>query len=301
MKKFKFFIFFLISNFVFSAEYNWEKAPGKENLIFKFVHITDTHCISNAKFKKEPKNIIQIGPYRAHWKDSYHSFLILEKTIEYINEKIKPSFLVHTGDISENGNFNDLKKSREILRKLNCPFYIIKGDHDGIKNKNFEKIFKKRCYSTSYNGWHFIFVSIYPDEEEIEWIKKDISKHSQKPTVFLTHRLIICDNLTSSLVKKFYGNIPLLMEKADFFRSFLKESKNVKLVISGHIHTNLHYKENGINFISTTALLEIPHQFRVFEFYKNMIKIKLLTAYHLKDVKEKNWKLQNVEIIKIEK
>jgi len=32
-----------------------------------------------------------------------------------------------------------------------------------------------------------------------------------------------------------------------------------------------------------------------------MIKIKLLTAYHLKDVKEKNWKLQNVEIIKIEK
>lgn len=296
----KFIIFILISNFAFSAEYNWYKAPVKKKPVFKFVHITDTHCISNAEKKKEPKFIIQIGPYRPHWKDSFHSFLILEKTVEYIKERIKPAFLVHTGDITEDGNYYDLKRAKEILEKLGIPFYVIKGDHDGLKNRNFERVFGRRCYSVDYGRWHFLFVSVSPSERELKWIKDRIEKNPRKPTVLFTHRLIFCDILTSFIVKEFYDkNAIIVMEKAEFFKNLFKNFKNIKMVISGDIHTNLYYKKDEIHCISTSSLVEIPHQFRVFEFYRDEIKIKLLTACRLKDVKEKNWKVQKIKIIEI--
>lgn len=291
---------FLIVLFFVSATYNLENAPKeKEELVFKFVHITDTHCTST-KIKKNPPffSSFQIGPYRKHWQNLFYSFPILKKTIEFINKGIKPAFLIHTGDITQNGNLKDLKQSKTILDNCNFPYYTVMGDHDGIKTNNFEKVFGKRCYSFNYKNWHFIIIGIFPTDKEIKWFKKDLKENSEKPIIIATHRLIICDKFTEFLAKKFI-NVDLLMPKAEEVLTIIKKYPNIKLFLSGHVHTNLHYKKYGIHFISTSALCEPPYQFRTFEIYKDRIIVKTFIAENIKKVLNKKWRIFHKESIQI--
>ena len=291
----------VLALFLVSATYNWENAPKeKEDLIFKFVHITDTHCTS-AKTKQNPSffSSFQIGPHRKHWQNLFYSFPILEKTIEFINEERKPAFLIHTGDITSNGQLKDLKQSKIILDNSNFPYYAVMGDHDGTKTNNFERVFGERCRSFDYKNWHFTIISIFPTDEEIKWLKKDLKENQEKPIIIATHRLIIYDKFTEFFAKKFANNVDLLMPKAEEVLTIIKKYPNVKLVLSGHVHTNLHYKKYCIHFISTSALCEPPYQFRTFEIYKDKIIVKTFIAENMKKVLNKKWRIFHEEIIKL--
>jgi outer membrane protein assembly factor BamB len=54
----------------------------------------------------------------------------LAAVIEDINNKRNVSFIVITGDITEKGTNDELDLAKEMLDKLNEPYYIIAGNHD---------------------------------------------------------------------------------------------------------------------------------------------------------------------------
>ena len=180
------------------------------------------------------------------------------------------------------------------------------GDHDAgcypsnlnRSNCDYVKVFGDRCYSFDCKGWHIVILSIYPDEEELNWLKQDLSENTEKPVIFATHRLVVADKFTCWLGKK-YSGCSMLMPRAKEVVGILKNQQNVKMVLSGHCHSNFRWDRHGITFISTAALLEVPHSFKLFQVYPDRIKISLFTARRAKDVFKKNWVSRRAGIVKV--
>ena len=275
--------------------------------LFSFVQITDTHCLK--KYEKLPHSLamtfFHIGRYRFHWRDSANSFSILQNTVEYINQKIKPDFLIHTGDITESGKLADLETAKGLLAKLNCPYYSLMGDNDGEKNShanfnpsNYLKVFGQRYASFDFENWHIVILSVYPDNVELNWLRRDLSENSEKPTILATHHLIV-GNFAIWLTEKCLG-IKLFMPHTREVLKILRNYPNLKLVLSGHCHTNFHWKKYNINFISTAALVEVPHRFKLFRVYRDKITMDLFTARTARDVLNQQWFSRAQRILNID-
>ena len=118
--------------------------------LLTIVHLTDLHYTSTPP--KETllpwKYHIRLLGYKLHKLNLAQCHHILEKTIEYINQKISPDLVLLTGDIVDRGE--DLKgmlRVKEILNRLNCPWYAVMGDHDfnagEDRRKNYGYVFGK--------------------------------------------------------------------------------------------------------------------------------------------------------------
>ena len=265
-------------------------SPSQDNTcLFSFVHLSDTHCLK--EYEKPPhllaRTSFRIGRRRFHWRDSANSFSILQNAVEYINQKIKPNFLIHTGDITECGKLADLETAKNLLAKLSCPHYPLMGDNDGKTHSNYVKVFGQRCSSFDCQNWHIVILSVYPDNVELNWLRRDLSENIGKPTILATHHLIV-GNFALLLIEKCL-KIKLFMPRAGEVLKILRNYPSVKLVLSGHCHTNFHWEKYGINFISTAALVEVPHRFKLFRVYRDKIMTTLFTADTAKDVFNKQW------------
>ena len=98
MKKIFFISFLLLSAILLNAQIK----P------FRFIHISDTH-IGSPDGKAEED---------------------LRRTVEDINRMTGIAFVVLTGDITELGTDDEIKRAKEILDGLKVPWYIIPGNHD---------------------------------------------------------------------------------------------------------------------------------------------------------------------------
>jgi predicted phosphodiesterase len=266
-----------------------------EKPLFTFVHLTDTHCLTTkSNPRKAPRHapITLLGIKMDHWKDLVNSFDILSEAVKYINEEVKPDFVIHTGDITDKGGLSDLKESRKILDTLKCPYHACQGDHDVAKTEgvyNYLKIFERRCASFDCRDWHFVMMGIYPSEKELKWLEEDLNRNSRKKVVFFTHRLVIATRFVLFAFKK--AGVACLMPEAEKVRNILKKHGSVVMVLSGHVHMNLSMREEGMDtaFISTDALGERPHQFKVFKVYDNRMEITLFTGHTAESIEKGKW------------
>src|SRR5262249_9592567 len=54
----------------------------------------------------------------------------LRRTVADINQMTDIAFVVITGDITELGTNEEIKRAKEIFSELKVPYYIIPGNHD---------------------------------------------------------------------------------------------------------------------------------------------------------------------------
>ena len=275
---------------------------------FTFVHLTDSHCVTTTLKPAHPplSAQIEIAGYKFHWLDKPNSFAILEDTVRYINQVVKPDFVIHTGDITDTGDLNDMKKAKHVLDGLDCKYYTVMGDHDsGIrgatsekdkKRPNYVKVFGERCYSFNHNGWHFVCLGIFPSVHEMVWLKTDLEKNKDHATILCTHRLVVADEFTVALAKGHYGT-ELMMPRAAQVEALLRDSPQVIVVLSGHCHSNFHWQKHGTHFISTSASSGTPVQFRLFKVHKDRIEIGFCTAHAAAAAKEGNWSCETFTIV----
>src|SRR5438132_9640844 len=81
----------------------------------RFVHITDTH----------------VGPtpdYRLH---GFPGLPTLEALVERVNNlPFKPDFILHTGDVTDDGSEASYALAKPVLENLKAPVYYVVGNHD---------------------------------------------------------------------------------------------------------------------------------------------------------------------------
>jgi 3',5'-cyclic AMP phosphodiesterase CpdA len=242
-------ILFLTSFSVFNIKANNINLSKKINSNFYFIHITDTHIMN------EPFGDI----YNKYSKDRFL------KVLDKINSfKVKPAFLVITGDLVDCGsgksgalNYQTLvsclfEEDRQFYLDSEhfIPVYFTPGNHDYYFNWNLDNyykyIYQDRRYIIKHenltlffmdSGPHYIIKPKYIfdvfarglEDEDIRWLEEQLNNSNSEHKIVLMHHPAINDrNCKGEMYDVFLKNREVFIS--------LCEKKNVDLVLAGHTH-----------------------------------------------------------------
>ena len=119
---------------------------------------------------------------------------------------VQPSFVVHTGDISQLSKDSEFDTADQTLKDLGLPIFHVPGEHDTLDDGNGAAYLARYGKGTKGTGWysfdhsgvHFIalvnVVALRPSgagylgEEQIKWIGDDVAHlPSSTPIVVMAH------------------------------------------------------------------------------------------------------------------
>ncbi len=254
-------IFVLLTIYLFTG--CTQKCPQEEQNSFQFAFLTDIHL--------QYKNNAVEG---------------FKQAIDTVN-MIDPDFVITGGDLIMDalgqtyGRADSLYNLyAEVSKDFNMPLYNTLGNHEiyGIykrsgadKNhpeygeKMFEKRLGKSYYAFDHKGWKFMIINSIEDtkrsgyvglidEEQIEWIKKELQKtDSTTPIVISTHIPFI------TIFKQIYSGSTVANDSSLVVANSkdvidLFNDHNLKLVLQGHLHTVEDIYVDGIHFITGGAV-----------------------------------------------
>ena len=213
--------------------------------------------------------------------DAPRGFQMLVDTLNQLN----PDLVMVGGDII----YDALRvKEKELIgntnaylqqaSKIKAPLHYAVGNHEVFElyqkdadtngalygKRYYEKYFGKRYYSFDHKGWHFMVLDniyITPDRKyigkidsvQLDWIREDLKAVSaQTPIVIMMHVPLI-----TTLSQWYGGGTNANDDKVAAVDSHrllrLFESKNLRLVLQGH----LHYFE-ALNVLNKTTFITAP-------------------------------------------
>jgi len=169
-----------------------------------------------------------------------------------------PDFVVHTGDLVENGNdsaqwpiFFDIEG--ELLRQT--AFFPVLGNHER-NSRNYYEFFQVETpyYSFNWGTAHFLMinsdvanVSASPGvqesfwAEQTRWMEEDLGKNQAAD-----FRFVVAHHPPFSAVKRRQDSQPKMTALVP-----LLEKYHVTAGLFGHDHNYQHYLKNGIHYIGT--------------------------------------------------
>lgn len=201
------FIFLLISSISFSQN-------------FKFALVTDTHLVDGTTSKED-----------------------LERTISSINNNKEIEFVIVNGDITEEGDYDNLALAENMLETLNVPFYATSGNHETKWSESgttaFNKVYGSDRFEFEKDGVYFIGFNTGPvirmmdghiGKQDLIWLNQKLdSIGSEKPVIVATHY-----PLQDGDVDNWYDCINIL------------KNYNTKVVLNGHYHSDKSTEYDGI-------------------------------------------------------
>ena len=192
----------------------------------------------------------------------------LKTAINTINKERDVNFVVFTGDNIARPKKENLKGFLSEAKKLKAPFYVVVGDKDVNKRKDFGKKEYTKCLKKNIRGYKpkttnyafersgIVFLAAdgakevipsttgYYKDNVLEWLDANLDLYSDKPVVILQHFPII-----PPVNKETYYTF-----KADEYLKVLSKHNNVKAIVAGHFGVNKEDTINGIIHISTAPL-----------------------------------------------
>ena len=195
------------------------------------------------------------------------SVSMFENLIQNINNQKKIEFVVFTGNNIQKPKQSDLKLFLKMAKKLKCPYYVVLGNKDVNKQKDFGKktyislVAKKNRAHKKIESPNYVFekkglVFIVVDGSK-EVIPSSIGYYKPDVLSWLDEQLTIYKDRNVVILQHFPIVFPSEREsyytfKADEYLKLLHNYKNVKAVISGHFGVNKEQEVDGILHISSS-------------------------------------------------
>ena len=167
----------------------------------------------------------------------------LRAVVGAINARQDIDFVVHTGDITEKGRDAEFGQAREILGRLNVPYFIIPGNHDshwigrglvGYEDSwKTDKFFfvKDGLYCVGLNTWEFGHLA----PETIEWLAGTVANIPDTVSILV-----------------FVHDPPDAIDNWSQVHNLLRNRRAA--VIAGHVHkTQVLRADGGIPVITARA------------------------------------------------
>jgi len=183
-------------------------------------------------------------------------------TTDAMNKIPNVDFSVITGDLVAQAAFNENKtdsiaKFVEIADTLNHDYYTISHTrfHDKVSNPDNYNYYVENIGPQDWNFTMGKNLFIGTSLINLTQINETLNLYKgQDMTLFVfTH---------------WEGIAPLLESHLENF--------NEIIVIRGHWHNNMYdHEEGGVHYITTTAAMNYPTEFRIFEIYNNRIEIRM--------------------------
>ena len=214
-----------------------QKTPIKTPETFTFLDVTDTHQTASGSTE----------PLRRLVEDA-----------AAMNPR--PAFIVDTGDITEAGRpeeYNAFKQAIAPLQSAQIGFYPVPGNHDvrwsPDGKEGFTKAFGKLYQSFDYGAAHFILLDStvvlehwgHFDKAELEWLKADLKKVRPDTPVFLFMHHPIGRSTPGT---RFIDN--------EYELTAQLHGHNVIAIFTGHGHSDLVWKVNGITTLMARGLYQ---------------------------------------------
>ena len=190
-----------------------------------FIQISDTHIDASCE------SIAGVRPAS-----------ILSRAIEDINDSFPhASFVVHTGDVANDGTEADYGLYRTLITSLKAPMHHLRGGHDHdaglFSNACSEGTSLSLHWNFRLGGWHFVGldsgaacgdVKHSVSSAEMTWLRQLMLDNPDCPTVLFLHchfRPANSDFIDAHM-----------MCNADEFLSELSLHKCIRFVAIGHLH-----------------------------------------------------------------
>lgn len=167
----------------------------------------------------------------------------LKQAIQAINTTIKPTFVYIAGDTPDGGTADQYLAYKAVRDTIKVPVYDVAGDHEA-KGGGME-IYRRTLGAPTYvfesGSYRFLGLnSMGLDQAQLDWVKKELAAAKDKkqtPIVFIHH------NLAGLKDKAMVGQLDKLFTDG-----------GVKLVLTGHTHTNTVINSGSRLDISTTSI-----------------------------------------------
>jgi 3',5'-cyclic AMP phosphodiesterase CpdA len=187
-----------------------------------------------------------------------HDTATLEQAVRQINE-MDIDFAIFCGDLVNHASENSFADFKNIITKLNIPYYYVPGNHDiGMVPNDTTLAFYRSTMGEDYFSFHhkrvpFIFTNSQLWKTDIgeetrnhdAWFNETMeSIKSDDRAIVIGHFPIYIKNIDE---EETYSNFPpeKRIELLDLFRE-----KNVVAYLSGHKHVYLNHNYHGIQLVT---------------------------------------------------
>lgn len=223
---------------------------------------------------------IRLFGYKFHRLDLYNSKKFLNKAVDLINNKIKPGLVIITGDIADDKTDTEAYRwAFNELQKLNVPYVVVLGDHDvdkdGTKNKE-QSWFKPGPFSGIFQGYKIIGLPPFPGDKDIDWLKSELDRSKEREVIVCHHRM-----LKAPFLMKVFSKLscPVRAPGAKEILQLFSKYDNIRLVLTGHSHTNYVSNKKNTKYITTSSLAEYPFELRLIRIDDKNITTKVYSIF----------------------
>jgi Icc protein len=202
------------------------------------------------------------------------TFATLTAIIEKVKQNLNlftPDFIAITGDISQDNTLESYKHARNFLKDLPYPMTAIPGNHENIDH--FFSSFIQSMQTAkkiTLGNWQLLFLnSHWPgkvagllSQSELDFLSDALRNSGDKFTIIFVHHHILpvgCQWLDN-----------LNLSNSNEFLKIIRPHKNIKAIVSGHVHQEHTQIKNDFHFITTPSTC--------FQFAKNSAQFKLDTV-----------------------
>lgn len=267
--------------------------------MWRFVQLSDLH----------------LGSYRdGIWNNLFLCTMMPEVMVCLKEDlaKLKPDFLLATGDIASQQTRDAMFAARDFMDSLGFPYFPMGGNHDFVLKDSrqwFLDAFSKHLpvnrtyYSFTHKNLHFCVLDawwLWSDgslseiseasvvaeldttlkgarwvlpPHQIEWLRHDLTVHAKLPTIIAVHYPLIP---IPARMRRPTFNDGGCLENGPLLLDFLSAFPQVKAVFSGHVHMHFVEQFNGVAQIVTGALPEFPTEYRDIHVYEDRLEIYTL-------------------------
>ncbi|MFA8299257.1 MAG: metallophosphoesterase [Hyphomicrobiales bacterium] len=180
--------------------------------------------------------------------DNHKNMDEMKSIVNDINsKKDKIDFVVHLGDITDEGLSLGYTLGKEVLLDLQVPWFVVIGNHDCLANgyNIFKSFYGLTDYSFSYGEDKFIFFNsvvweLEGREPDFEWLESELKNTQDKRNRFVfSHIPPNGDQFTDKMDKKYDD----LMKEYDVVAS---------------VHGHEHRYENNLDTVTGTRFIQVP-------------------------------------------
>ncbi|MBR9704719.1 hypothetical protein GOV12_04860 [Candidatus Pacearchaeota archaeon] len=209
----------------------------------------------NKLTNNKPFSIIVLPDTQKYSK--YHPKIFINQTKYIVENKdnLNIKHVIHLGDIVDDSDnltqWNYANNAIQILEYNNISFSIIPGNHDYNKDnyKNYDFFFsnerfnKKSWFGGNFNNYRnnyallniynknylFLNLNMCPNKSEIDWANNVTNKYKDYFTILSTHAFLDSKDPPKRQ--------PHICKDTEYiYNDLIKPNKNIRLVLSGHVH-----------------------------------------------------------------
>jgi Icc protein len=172
--------------------------------------------------------------------------------VKSANSQKNIDFVLHAGDISDFGINQEFRWVNDIMKKLNCPYLTVIGNHDIVANgpASYRKMYGPMDYSFDYGSNRFVFVNTNSREyafdgtvPNISWLKSQLENNPDNKNIIVVGH-----------VPPFDGDFDKNLEGE--YSRLLGSNPNINMSLYGHKHSfsdSLYYNDNVHYFVTTNV------------------------------------------------